>query len=198
MNKSLVSRFVLSAILSFALAAIGCSSDGDGDGGSGGTAGTGGGGMGGDGGMGGGGMGGGGMGGMGGTGGSEVGTVTATPAGTTFNPAIQVELSTDGGDPIYYTTDLSSVLDETAPCRAPSTPGRSDLDATRFEVPHWNGRRLLRRAIGRLHASTNTPIRAEWAKSGHGDIAAEAWRHWDEDGEVSEPLREVSRAARQR
>ncbi|NNL26675.1 MAG: BA14K family protein, partial [Myxococcales bacterium] len=57
MNKSLVTRFVLSAILSFALAAMGCSSDDGGPAGSGGTAGTGGGGMGGDGGMGGGGMG---------------------------------------------------------------------------------------------------------------------------------------------
>ncbi len=31
---------------------------------------------------------------------------------------------------------------------------------------------------------TETPIRAEWAKSGHGDLTAEAWRHWDADGEV--------------
>jgi hypothetical protein len=25
----------------------------------------------------------------------------------------------------------------------------------------------------------------EWAKSGHGDLTAEPWRHWDDDGEVS-------------
>ena len=29
--------------------------------------------------------------------------------------------------------------------------------------------------------ATGNPIRAEWAKSGHGDIASEPWRHWDWD-----------------
>ncbi len=33
--------------------------------------------------------------------------------------------------------------------------------------------------------ATGNPIRAEWGKSGHGNIAGEPWRHWDEDGDVS-------------
>jgi hypothetical protein len=30
----------------------------------------------------------------------------------------------------------------------------------------------------------DNPFRAAWAMSGHGDITAEAFRHWDEDGDV--------------
>ena len=167
-------------MLSFTVAVMGCGSD---DGGPAGSGGTGGGGSGGDGGMGGtGGVGG--TGGMGGTGGSEVGDVTATPAGSTFNPTIQVELSTMSGNPIYYTTDLAPVLDEdgvlqgteyTAPIAITSTTVLKFLTGT-------EGAYSSQQAEG--YTLTETPIRTEWAKSGHGDITAEAWRHWDEDGAV--------------
>ncbi|MBT8206819.1 MAG: chitobiase/beta-hexosaminidase C-terminal domain-containing protein, partial [Acidimicrobiia bacterium] len=185
MTKSLVSRLVLFAMLSFALAVMGCSSDDGGPAGSGGTAGSGGGGTGGGMGGTGGGMGGtgGGMGGTGGMGGS-VGDVTATPAGENFNPTIQVELSTTSGDPIYYTTDLSPVLDEDGVLQGTEYTGPIDLDATTV-LKFLSGTEGDYSAQGSEgYTLTETPIRTEWAKSGHGDIVAEAWRHWDEDGSV--------------
>ena len=198
MNKSLVIRFALSAMLAVSVAVVGC--DDGGGGGSGGTAGTGGtagdGGTGGDGGMGGGGIGGGGIGGIGGTGGSEVGAVTADPEGTTFNPTIQVELTTMGGDPIYYTTDLSEVLDEDGVLQGTEYTGPITLSATavlKFLAVLDPGAGGNGGDSGASYSPqqmegytlTETPIRTEWAKSGHGDITAEAWRHWDEDGAVS-------------
>ncbi|MGB5348277.1 MAG: chitobiase/beta-hexosaminidase C-terminal domain-containing protein, partial [Polyangiales bacterium] len=195
MNKSLVTRFVLFAMLSFTVAVMGCGSDGDGPAGSGGTAGTGGGGMGGDGGMGGGGTGGG----MGGTGGS-IGAVTANPAGQSFTGSIEVTLTTDTPDAtICYSTDLSPVVNEdgdeflggteytgpititdTAVLKFAAVVGDCDAVGAGGAGGSGVGSFTPEQREGYVDATGN-PIRAEWAKSGHGDIAAEPWRHWDWD-----------------
>ncbi|MGB5697621.1 MAG: chitobiase/beta-hexosaminidase C-terminal domain-containing protein, partial [Polyangiales bacterium] len=129
----------------------------------------------------------GGMAGTGGTGGSGgvEGAVTATPAGRTFNPTETVELSTMSGQPIYYTTDLSPVLDDmgvvqgteyTAPITITETTVLKFLAGT-------EGAYSAEQSEG--YTLTETPIRTEWAKSGHGDLTGEPWRHWDADGAVS-------------
>ncbi|MBW1758088.1 MAG: chitobiase/beta-hexosaminidase C-terminal domain-containing protein [Deltaproteobacteria bacterium] len=192
MNESLVTQFVFAAILAVAVAATGCGTDGNGDGGGGGA------GSGGDGG-GGGSAGAGGIpggGGTGGTGGTVMDAVTADPAGMTFNPSIEVDLSTDSGGAIYYTTDLTPVLDEdgavqgteyTGPITITSTTVLKFLTVVDPGAGGAGGDSGPSYSAGQMegYTLTETPIRDEWAKSGHGDITAEAWRHWDEDGSVS-------------
>ena len=209
---NLGARLVLIAGLSLAVASIGCSSDGGGDGGTGGggDGGSGGGGGMGDGGSGGmgegggGGMGEGGMGG-GGTGGTPPPefTITATPAGTAFATDVEVTLEATGPGSdvatIYYTTDLTPVLDEDGNVQGIEYDGPIDIDETTvlkflggaetggggggggggdggavYSSEQWEG-----------YTRTNGDSKfEEWAESGHGDIAAEAWRHWDADGAV--------------
>ncbi|NNK41668.1 MAG: chitobiase/beta-hexosaminidase C-terminal domain-containing protein, partial [Myxococcales bacterium] len=126
-----------------------------------------------------GGMGGGGMGGT-----IPTDTVTATPAGTGFTTPIEVTLSTDGSDPIYYTTDLSLVLAEDGSVQGTEYTGPitiADTTVLKF-LTGTEGNYSGEQSEG--YVFNNTPIRAEWSRSGHGDVAAEAWRHWDEDGEV--------------
>jgi hypothetical protein len=176
MNKSFVMRFVFTAMLIVPVAAMGCNST-DGDGGSGGTAGAGGtagtggtAGIGGTGGT-------AGIGGTGGTGGA-VGAVTADPA-------------------IYYTTDLTPVLDEdgnvqgteyTGPITITDTTVLKFLAGVDMGAGGAGGDSGVSYSAEQLEGyvdSTGNPIRAEWARSGHGDIAGEPWRHWDDDGEIS-------------
>jgi hypothetical protein len=143
-----------------------------------------------------GGMGGdGGMGGMGGTGG-VTGPVTATPSGESFATNLAVELSTDGDGPIYYTTDTSPVLDEDGAVQGTEYTGPIALTATTVlkflaqvepgtggaggdSGPTYSPEQME----GYTQVGTSSE-RIQWAESGHGDITAEAWRHWDEDGEV--------------
>jgi hypothetical protein len=164
-------------MLAFAVAATGCDSGG-GDGGSGG------GGVGGDGGDG--GVGGGGMGGDGGMGGSVApGAVTADPEGAAFDPpTIEVTLSTDEGTPIYYTTDLTPVLDEEGNVQGTEYTGPITMGTTTVLKFLTGADDEYTAEQSEGYTLINNPIRAEWAMSGHGDITAEAWRHWDEDGEV--------------
>jgi hypothetical protein len=210
MNKSLVTRFVLFAMLSFTVAVMGCSSDDDGPAGSGGTAGTGGGGTGGDGGMGGGGMGGGGM---GGTGGSipacvEDLCVDASPGSTAFEGSINVELIAQGPSSaeaiIYYTTDLTPV-DETSPEYTGAPIAISETTVLKFKAIAPTGAGGAGGAGGVGGAPAPETIEAEgsegytlaegpgaeiyeqWSRSGHGDMTGEPWRHWDEDGAVDPP-----------
>ncbi|MDH3200492.1 MAG: chitobiase/beta-hexosaminidase C-terminal domain-containing protein [Myxococcales bacterium] len=171
-----VVRLGLAAILALGVGVTGC---GDGDGGTGGTGGggTGGGGTG--------GMGGGGMGGEGGSGG-VVGAVTATPPGTTFNPTIEVTLSTMSGQPIYYTTDLSPVLDGDGNVQGTEYTGPITIDGQTTVLKFLTGTEgdySAEQSEG--YVFTETPIRTEWAKSGHGDITAEPWRRFDDGGAVS-------------
>ncbi|MBW1756734.1 MAG: chitobiase/beta-hexosaminidase C-terminal domain-containing protein [Deltaproteobacteria bacterium] len=201
MKSSLVTRFVFAAMLAVAVAATGCGTDGDGDGGTGGDGGMGGGGAGGDGGMGGGGAGGdGGMGG-GGTGGT-VGAVTADPAALeaswSFTDSVEVTLTPD--DPtatIYYTTDLTPVLDGdgnvqgteyTGPITITETTVLKFLAGVDMGAGGAGGDSGVSYSAEQLEGyvdATGNPIRAEWAKSAHGDIADTPWRRWDGSGEVS-------------
>jgi len=170
-------RFGLATILALGVAVTGCGDDGGGPGG------TGGGGVGG-GGTGGGGTGGGGTGG-GGTGGTPSGVVTADPAGMTFNPTIQVELSTMSGDPIYYTTDLSPVLDGDGNVQGTEYTGPIDIAETtvlKF-LTGTEGDYSAEQSEG--YVFSETPIRDQWAKSGHGDITDVPWRRFDASGQVS-------------
>ncbi len=105
----------------------------------------------------------------------------------TFGPAaITVTLSTDSGDPIYYTTDLSPVLDEEGNVQGTEyTEGEgitiSDTTVLKF-LTGTEGAYTSEQSEGYVFAET--PIRDQWAKSGHGDITGEPWRHWDADGAV--------------
>lgn len=174
-NMSWVVRLGLLAMLAATVGAMGCSNGG------GGTGGTGGGGSGGEGGVGGGGTGGGGTGG-GGTGGTVTGAVTADPEGFGFTPpTVDVTLSTESGHPIYYTTDLTPVVDEDGEVQGTEYTGPITITQTtvlKFLTGadgEYSGEQL------EGYTLVNTPIRGEWATSGHGDIAGEAWRHWDAD-----------------
>ncbi len=116
--------------LGLSLGIFGCSDDNGpiagsgGDGGSGGTGGTAG------------------AGGDGGTGGGvEPGAVTATPATSTFNPTATVELTTESGDPIYYTDDLTPVLDEEGNLQGEEYTGPDrDHGNQRAQVSHRHAR----------------------------------------------------------
>jgi len=175
-------------MLAVAVAATGCGSDDNGGAGSGGA------GSGGDGGAGSGGDGGGGDGGSGGT--VTPGAVTATPAGQSFPTNLAVELSTDGDGPIYYTTDTTPVLDEDGNVQGTEYTGQIALTATTVlkflalvdpgaggagggSGPTYSPEQME----GYTQVGTSSE-RIQWAKSGHGDITAEAWRHWDDDGAV--------------
>lgn len=181
-NRLVVARLLAAGVFSIALAVTGCSSDeepggtgGMGDGGGGGTAGDGGGA----------GTGGGGEGGDAGGGGMPPqGAVTADPAGTGFEDPLQVTLSTDGSDPIYYTTDLSPVLSEDGTVQGTEYTGPVTITETtvlKF-LTGTEGSFTSEQSEG--YVFNNTPIRAQWAESGHGAVAAESWRHWDADGAV--------------
>ena len=71
---------------------------------------------------------------------------------------------------------------------APGSPstmeytGEITIDATtvlKFLAQSTDGTNSAEQLEG--YVLIDSPIRAEWAMSGHGDIAAEAWRHWDGD-----------------
>ncbi|MGB8223375.1 MAG: chitobiase/beta-hexosaminidase C-terminal domain-containing protein, partial [Polyangiales bacterium] len=123
--------------------------------------------------------------GTGGTGGTITSAVTANPVGMAFGPAdITVELTTDTGDPIYYTTDLSPVLDEEGVVQGTQYTGPitiSDTTVLKF-LTGTEGAYSPQQCEG--YAFAETPIRREWAKSGHGALCGEPWRHWDADGAV--------------
>ncbi|MEM7433617.1 MAG: chitobiase/beta-hexosaminidase C-terminal domain-containing protein [Myxococcota bacterium] len=188
-------RLGLITILGASVASIGCD-DGDGTGGtggggSGGDGATGGGGSGGDGGMGGGGTGG--SGGDGGTGGAPA-AVTAAPPGSTFAPTVEVTLTADDESAtIYYTDDLTPVLERDDEGNVIAVQGMEytgpiTIDSTTvlkfLAAVDDGGTETYSAEQAEGYTFTETPIRTEWAGSGHGDLTAEAWRHWDEDGEV--------------
>jgi len=117
----------------------------------------------------------------------EAPVVTANPTSQQFGVAFDVTLTaTDNKDPaplIYYTTDLSI----------------PDVTSTLYVAPINIAATTVLKFIG-VDASNNisdvaseaytfvdpalAPTSQQWADSGHGDIIAEAFRHWDEDGEV--------------
>jgi hypothetical protein len=162
MHKSLVIRLVFGGMLAFAVAATGCEST-NGGGGTGG----------------------------GGTGGTAVpGVVEATPATSTFISDLEVELAVTGPDAegaiIYYTTDLTPVLDEDGEVQGTEYTDPIQLDATtvvKFLAQLADDSFSAEQSEGYTRTNGDSK-REEWAKSGHGHLTAEAWRHWDEDAEV--------------
>ena len=108
--------------------------------------------------------------------------VIANPPGATYSAPVNVILAALGqgssGAVIYYTTDLS-VPDDTSPVYA--GPILIDADTVlKFYAQPLAGDPT--EVV--LEGYTFSAIGNQWAQSGHGDIVAEAWRHWDEDGEV--------------
>ncbi|MGB8331463.1 MAG: chitobiase/beta-hexosaminidase C-terminal domain-containing protein, partial [Polyangiales bacterium] len=118
----------------------------------------------------------------------EPDAVTATPPGppgTTFTGDLTIELTTDSGNPIYFTTDLTPVLTEEGEVQGTEYTGPitiSDTTVLKF-LTGVEGEYSPEQSEGYVFAET--PIRDQWAASGHGDITGEAWRHWDADGSVS-------------
>jgi hypothetical protein len=181
-EKSLVVRFALTATLAVAVTATGCGRDGGSNGGSGGSAGAGG---------------SGGEAGSGGVGGSiEPCTgLCAEPPSTSFPTRITVELTTDTpGATIYYTTDLTPVLDEdgnvqgttyTQPISISETAVLKFLEGVDSGAGGAGGGQTFSPEQMEGYTRTNGDSKfEELAESGHGDLTGEAWRHWDEDGEV--------------
>jgi hypothetical protein len=183
-EKSLFVRFAFGAMLAVAVAAAGCGSDGGGAAGSAGAGGAGG------------------SGGSGGDGGSGGGVepctgLCAEPPSTSFPTRITVELTTDTPNAtIYYTTDLTPVLDEDGNVQGTEYAGPISLSETAV-LKFLEGVDSGAGGAGGGSSQTFSPEQMEGytrtngdskfeqlADSGHGDLTAEAWRHWDEDGEV--------------
>jgi len=111
--------------------------------------------------------------------------VMASPAGNTFTgPSTMVSLRAVGnmaaGPTIHYTTDLSEPT-----AMSPVYTGPFMINATTVVKaiainPDMTESDLLVKG----YVLVDGPFRAAWAESGHGDIAGEPFRHWDEDGDV--------------
>ena len=181
-EKSLLAQFAFAAILVVAVAATGCSKDGSG------AAGTGG--VGGEGGR-------GGEGGSSGGGGMEPCTgLCAEPPGASFPTRITVELTTDtAGATIYYTTDLSPVLDEdgniqgaeyTGPITIAATTVLKFLEGVDSGAGGGSGQTFSPELTEGYTRTNGDSKWEEWAKSGHGDLTSDAWRHWDPEEEGGE------------
>jgi hypothetical protein len=134
------------------------------------------------------------MGGMGegGAGGMPPGpAVSASPVGGPFDPSVEVTLTSD--DPsatIYYTTDLSEVDESSNEYDGPITLTETTVLKFRAGVSVGAGggggsSTVLSQQQAEGYVLATNDIRDQWARSGHGSIADDAWRHWDEDGEVS-------------
>jgi hypothetical protein len=178
-EKSLFVRFAFGAMLAVAVAAAGCGSDGGGAAGSAGAGGAGG------------------SGGSGGDGGSGGGVepctgLCAEPPSTSFPTRITVELTTDTPNAtIYYTTDLTPVLDEDGNVQGTEYAGPISLSETAV-LKFLEGVDSGAGGAGGGSSQTFSPEQMEGytrtngdskfeqlADSGHGDLTAEAWRHWD-------------------
>lgn len=111
-------------------------------------------------------------------------TVKASPAGANYDSAQDVTLTATGegssGAVLYYTTDLS-VPDDTSPVYSGPIPISTDT-VLKFYAQPTTGDPTDEVLEGYTFKSSG--IGQEWAESGHGQIANEAWRHWDGDGQV--------------
>ena len=111
--------------------------------------------------------------------------VEADPAGGNFSAAQNVELIASGEGSstamIYYTTDLSDPSDDTNAGRmeytGPFSVGDDNTVLKFFAMPTEGDAT----DVATEGYTFESGIGADWAESGHGDIAAEAWRHWDFD-----------------
>lgn len=114
--------------------------------------------------------------------------VAASPAGGTFAPgstqSVSLSASGDGsaGARIFYTTDLSEPTNT-----SPEYMGPINITADtvlKFMAEASTGEETPITTEG-YQFWISPSIAHDWSTSGHGDIAAEPWRHWDEDGAVS-------------
>jgi hypothetical protein len=109
--------------------------------------------------------------------------VAASPAGGNYSGTQNVALTATGEGSatavIYYTTDLSVPTDTSTMYAGPIAIDTETV--LKFYAAPTTGDPTDVVLEGYTFA---TGIGAAWAESGHGHIAAEAWRHWDEDGEV--------------
>ncbi len=112
--------------------------------------------------------------------------LTANPAEGWFAANVNVDLTAvDDRDPapvIYYTMDLTTP-DETSPMYTAPIPVAADTVIKCFAMDA-SGNMSAIQTLGYVIASFE--LKQQWAESGHGMIANEAWRHWDEDGGVQE------------
>lgn len=109
-------------------------------------------------------------------------TVAAAPVSSSFMaPSVDVTLTAaDNKDPnplIYYTTDLSVPTALSTLYAGPITITTTTVLKSVSIDSAGNASSMLTEG----YTLVSNAIETEWAASGHGDIAAEAWRHWDED-----------------
>lgn len=112
--------------------------------------------------------------------------VQASPAADTFSaPSIQVSLEAVGktapNPVIYYTTDLSEPTVVSPVYTAPFTISVTTVVKAIAVNPDSSESPMMTKGF----VFSDNVYREQWAASGHGDIAADAFRHWDEDGDVS-------------
>ena len=113
-------------------------------------------------------------------------SVRADPLEDSFNTsALEVSLrvvgKTDPNPVIHYTTDLSEPTSASPVYTGPFAISKTTVVKAIAINPDTTETDVLVKG----YVLADNPFRAEWAESGHGDIAADAFRHWDEDGEVS-------------
>ncbi|MCA9000359.1 MAG: chitobiase/beta-hexosaminidase C-terminal domain-containing protein [Planctomycetes bacterium] len=112
--------------------------------------------------------------------------VVATPASGSFTtPTLEVSLEAVGktlpNPVIHYTTDLS---EPTAVSPVYTVPFTISV-TTVVKAKAINTDMTESPVMVKGYVFSDSRYRAEWAASGHGNIAAEPFRHWDDDGQVS-------------
>ncbi|MHC5009489.1 MAG: chitobiase/beta-hexosaminidase C-terminal domain-containing protein [Planctomycetota bacterium] len=116
-------------------------------------------------------------------------TVSAAPAGGTYPVgSTQDVVITAAGTgsataTIYYTTDLT-IPDATSTEYTGPVPITAQTVLKFVAIPTTGDPSDL--GLEGYNFANDPGILYDWSLSGHGDIAAEAWRHWDEDGEVQD------------
>ncbi len=114
-------------------------------------------------------------------------SVSATPMGgyAASYPSGVTLTATDARDAnpvIYYTMDGTAPTDQSTLYSGPIAVS-SDTVLRFFAV---DASANASDPVTEGYVVTGGPgIKEDWAKSGHGDIGAEPWRHWDDDGVVS-------------
>ena len=112
--------------------------------------------------------------------------VSASPGTSTFTGAsVDVTLSvSDNVDPapvIYYTTDATYPTNMSSVYAGPITVSATTVLRYFAEDADGNASDVQYQA----YTQTLNPFEVDWATSGHGNVAGEPFRHWDEDGSVS-------------
>lgn len=125
----------------------------------------------------------------GGGGGKKDFAVEASPDEGTFTGAsLDVTLKAVGkgasDSVIHYTTDLSLPTSASPIYTGPITITETTVVKAVAIKPPGPGPVESER-LTKGYVRVDSVYRGQWAASGHGDIAAEPFRHWDEDGEVS-------------